>query len=169
MAFAPSKGKKHRFDKPGIPNLTSMIDIMVVILLFLLKSYSASGVLVTPAQGVELPSSTVTNEPLKVLSLVVTQQGLYEDLSDKADRLLEDYASLQNDQLVELPNLGSFLNQAQERSKALGREAKRTITVQGDKTIPYRWVLKIINTCAGSGFDKVDFVVLKESKYRGSM
>ena len=169
MAFAPSKGKKHRFDKPGIPNLTSMIDIMVVILLFLLKSYSASGVLVTPAEGIDLPASTVTNEPIKVLSLVAKKDGLYEDIADKADRLIEDAASLQNDELVELPKLGAFLNQVQERSHALGRENKRTITIQGDKTIPYRWVLKIINTCAGAGFDKVDFVVLKDSKYRGSM
>jgi biopolymer transport protein ExbD len=167
MAFAPSKGKKHRFDKPGIPNLTSMIDIMVVILLFLLKSYSASGVLVTPAEGIELPTSTVTNEPIKVLSLVVTNEGVYEDLSEKADRLIEDFASLQNDEYVELPQLGAFLNQVQDRSRSLGREDRHTITIQGDKTIPYRWVLKIINTCAGAGFDKVDFVVLKDSKYRG--
>ncbi len=167
MAFAPSKGKKHRFEKPGIPMLTSMIDIMIVILLFLLKSYSASGVLVQPAQGIDLPTSTVTNEPLKVLSLVATKDGLYEDISDKPDRLLEDLASLQNDELVDLPQLGAFLNKVQEHSKALGRETKRTITIQGDKTIPYRWVLKIINTCSNEGFDKIDFVVLKESKYRG--
>jgi biopolymer transport protein ExbD len=167
MAFAPSKGKKHPFEKPGIPNLTSMIDIMVVILLFLLKSYSPSGVLVQPAEGVDLPTSTVTFEPIKVLSLIATKDGLYEDASGAKKRLIEDFPSLQDDNLVDLPNLAKFLNQVQDRSHALGRESKRTITIQGDKTIPYRWILKIINTCSNSGFDKVDFVVLKESKYRG--
>jgi biopolymer transport protein ExbD len=167
MAFAPSKGKKHHFERPGIPNLTSMIDIMVVILLFLLKSYSTTGVLVMPAEGLELPSSTVTNEPIKVLSLIAKKDGLYEDVPGVNKRLIEDLPSLQNDNLVELPNLAKFLNQVQDRSHALGRESKRTITIQGDKTIPYRWILKIINTCSNSGFDKVDFVVLKESKYRG--
>ncbi|MCX6641320.1 MAG: biopolymer transporter ExbD [bacterium] len=167
MAFAPSKGKKHHFAAPGIPNLTSMIDIMVVILLFLLKSYSTSGVLVQPAQGVELPNSTVTNAPMKVLTIIAKKDGLFEEVSGIPGKIIEDFTSLQNDNLVELPNLAAMLEQVQQRSRALGREDKTTITIQGDKTIPYRWVLKIINTCASSGFDKVDFVVLKESKYRG--
>jgi len=167
MAFAPSKGKKHRFDKPGIPMLTSMIDIMVVILLFLLKSYSSSGVLVQPAEGVELPSSTVTNQPIKILSIIVGQDGLFEENQGRRGRRIEDLTSLQDDNQIELPELANLLHQVQERSRALGREDKSAVSVQGDKTIPYRWVLKIINTCANQGFDKVDFVVLKDSKYRG--
>jgi biopolymer transport protein ExbD len=167
MAFAPSKGKKHRFAAPGIPMLTSMIDIMVVILLFLLKSYSTSGVLIQPAQGVDLPSSTITTNPLKVLTIIVKKDGIFEEDNGRAGRRLDDFASLQNDALVDLPSLSSFLEKVQERTRSLGREDKTIITVQGDKTIPYRWVLKIINTCSNAGFDKVDFVVQKESKYRG--
>ncbi len=167
MAFAPSKGKKHRFDKPGIPMLTSMIDIMIVILLFLLKSYSSSGVLVQPAEGVDLPNSTVTNQPIKILSIIVGRDGLYEEDNGRKARLIEGFNSLQDDFQVELPGLADLLRQVQDRTRTLGREDKTAISVQGDKTIPYRWVLKIINTCAAQGFDKVDFVVLKDSKYRG--
>jgi len=167
MAFAPSKGKKHRRPSATTPQLTSMMDMMVIMLLFLLKAYSVSGALIKPAQGVDLPNSTVMNEPQKVLSLIVTREGVYEDQSSIPGRKIEDLAPLQDDNLIELPQLLAFLNQAQERNRQLGRDEKSTLTVQGDKTIPYRWVLKIINTCSNAGFDKIDFVVMKDSKYRG--
>ncbi len=167
MAFAPSKGKKHHFEKPGIPMLTSMIDIMIVILLFLLKSYSSSGILVQPAEGVNLPSSTVANSPLKIFTIIAARDGLYEEASGKKGRMIENFASLQDDNLIELPKLGTILKQVQERSRALGQKDKTNISIQGDKSVPYRWVLKIINTCSNQGFDNVDFVVLKDTKYRG--
>jgi len=167
MAFAPSKGKKHRRAGAAMPQLTSMMDMMTIMLLFLLKAYSTSGAFIKPATGVDLPNSTVMKEPVKVLSLIVTKDGLYEDMASQRGKKIEDLASLQNDNLVELPQLAAFLNQAQERNRTLGREEKRTLTIQGDKTIPYRWLLKVINTCSSAGFEKVDFVVLKESKYRG--
>jgi len=167
MAFPPSKGKKHRRRPNAMPQLTSMMDMMTIMLLFLLKAFSTSGAFIKPAQGVDLPNSTVMNEPQKVLSLIVTRDGVYEDLASIKGKKVEDLASLQNDDLIDLPQLLAFLHQAQERSRQLGREEKRTLTVQGDKTIPYRWVLKVINTCSNAGFDKIDFVVLKDSKYRG--
>ncbi|HEX7344763.1 MAG TPA: biopolymer transporter ExbD, partial [bacterium] len=160
MAFPPSKGKKHGRRLAAMPQMTSMMDMMTIMLLFLLKAFSTSGAFIKPGEGVDLPSSTVMNEPQKVLSLIVTQDGVYEDLDSKRGKRVEDLISLQDDNLVELPMLSDFLNRAQERSRQLGREEKRTLTVQGDKTIPYRWVLKVINTCSNSGFDKIDFVVL---------
>ncbi|RJP75415.1 MAG: biopolymer transporter ExbD [Candidatus Zixiibacteriota bacterium] len=167
MAFAPSKGKKHRRPAAAMPQLTSMMDMMVIMLLFLLKVYSTSGALIKPADGVDLPSSTVAAEPVKVLSLLATRNGLYEEINAQQHRLIEDLAALQDDNQVELGNLSSFLHQVQDRNRRFGREETRTLTIQGDKTIPYRWVLKIINTCSNAGFEKIDFVVLKESKHRG--
>jgi biopolymer transport protein ExbD len=136
-------------------------------LLFLLKTYSVSGAFIKPAEGVNLPQSTVTQEPVKVLSLIVTPQGLFEDVSIEQRRLIEDVAALDDDAAIELDNLYAYLSMVQERNRHLGREEKRVLTVQGDKSIPYRWILKIINTCSSAGFDKIDFVVYKESKYRG--
>lgn len=167
MAFAPSKGKKHRRSGAAAPQLTSMMDMMTIMLLFLLKTYSVSGALIKPAEGVQLPNSTVTKEPAKVLSLIITRDGLYEDVSHKERRLIEDEASLQDDNAVELPKLFAYLSQVQDRNRQLGRDEKRTLTIQGDKTTPYRWILKVINTCSNAGFEKIDFVVFKESKYRG--
>lgn len=167
MAFAPSKGKKHLKREPAKVSMTSMMDILTIMLLFLLKTYSVSGALMKPAEGVSLPTSTVDQEPMKVLSLIVTPRGLFEDVSINERRLLEDVASLQDDNTIDLANLYAYLAQVQERNRYLGRAEKRILTIQGDKSIPYRWILKVINTCSNAGFEKIDFVVYKESKYRG--
>ena len=167
MAFAPSKGKRHCTRIEAKLRITSLMDVMTIMLLFLLKTYSVSGAFIKPAEGVNLPQSTVTQEPVKVLSLIVTPQGLFEDVSIEQRRLIEDVAALDDDVAIELDNLYAYLSMVQERNRHLGREEKRVLTVQGDKSIPYRWILKIINTCSSAGFDKIDFVVYKESKYRG--
>ena len=167
MAFAPSKGKKH-LDRSELKfRITSLMDVMTIMLLFLLKTYSVSGALMKPAEGVDLPSSTVTQEPMKVLSLIITPEGLYEDISIEQRRMIEDLAALDDDNTIDLSNLYAYLTMVQERNRHLGREEKRVLTIQGDKTIPYRWILKVINTCSAAGFEKIDFVVYKESKYRG--
>lgn len=167
MAFAPSKGKRHLHREEAKLRITSLMDVMTIMLLFLLKTYSVSGALMKPAEGVELPNSTVTQEPVKVLGLIVTTDGVFEDTDPKVRQKIEGLVPLNDDNAVDLPNLYSYLSQVQARNRELGREEKRVLTIQGDRTIPYRWILKIINTCSAAGFDKIDFVVYKESKYRG--
>jgi len=167
MAFAPSKGKKHlRYEEAKL-RITSLMDVMTIMLLFLLKTYSVSGALMKPAEGVELPTSTVTQEPQKVLGLVVTPNGVFEDVAAENRPLIEGVANLNNDNIVTLDNLYAYLSNVQARNRELGREEKRVLTIQGDRSTPYRWILKIINTCSAAGFEQVDFVVYKESKYRG--
>ena len=40
-------------------NITSMMDMMTIILVFLLKSYSTQDISVAPSEDLELPVSTV--------------------------------------------------------------------------------------------------------------
>ena len=60
MAFAPSKAKKHRRRRnPSmVLQITSMMDIFTILLVFLLKSYSAEGQLVRIAEAIKVPTST---------------------------------------------------------------------------------------------------------------
>ena len=167
MAFPPSKGKKHLAKAEAKLRITSLMDVMTIMLLFLLKTYSVSGALMKPAEGVDLPSSTVTLEPVKVLGLIITPEGIFEDIAIEERRMIEGVDILNDDSILDLPNLYNYLYKVQKRNRFLGREEKRVITIQGDKSIPYRWILKVIDTCSGVGFEKIDLVVYKESKYRG--
>src|SRR5690606_30260056 len=59
--------------------ITSMVDMFVILLVFLLKSYSTSAVNITPSKNLSLPKSAAVMDPQDVLKLVVSRDGVYVD------------------------------------------------------------------------------------------
>jgi biopolymer transport protein ExbD len=53
--------------------ITSMVDMFVILLVFLLKSYSTSPVNITPSKNLTLPKSAAVVDPQDVLKLVVSK------------------------------------------------------------------------------------------------
>jgi len=161
MAFPPSKGKKNRRkEKEGL-TLNSMMDMMTIILLFLLKSFSTSGALIQPSPLLELPSANRDLDPKKAIAILVTRDGILEDMEGKQPRVLATMDEMANADLVVLPNLEAFLVESKEFKAKVGIQFKGEITVQCDKDVPYEWLLKVINTCGQAEYGTIDFVVKK--------
>src|ERR1700733_480507 len=59
--------------------MTSMINMFTIIVVFLLKSYASSSVEIAVNQNVRLPSSTASQSPVEALKLIVSTQGIYVD------------------------------------------------------------------------------------------
>jgi len=57
--------------------ITSMVDMFVILLVFLLKTYSTSPVNITPKQGMRIPESTATTDPVDVVKLIVSQDAVF--------------------------------------------------------------------------------------------
>ena len=55
--------KARRPSEPAGLNITSMMDMMTIILVFLLKSYSTQDISIAPSEDLELPVSTVRRHP----------------------------------------------------------------------------------------------------------
>ncbi len=161
MAFAPSKGKKNRRKEEAGLSLNSMMDMMTIILLFLLKTFSTSGALIQPSPLVELPYASREMEPKKAVSILVTNQGVFED-KEGSQNLLANSDEFANTDIVILPNLEAYLNEARQLKEDVGMQFKGEVTVQCDKMIPYEWLLKVINTCGQAEYGTIDFVVKKE-------
>ncbi|MBM3325884.1 MAG: hypothetical protein FJY65_02715 [Calditrichaeota bacterium] len=160
MAFAPSKSAKHRKREKGELMLNSMMDMMTIILLFLLKTMGSSGALLRPSPYVELPKAMRDKEPQKGLCILITEQGIFEDM-ERNPRMLVDTQELTDADNVVLPNLETFLNDQKEFTKRLGKPFKGEITIQCGKEVTYDWLLKVINTCGQTEYATLDFVVLK--------
>lgn len=162
MAFPPSKGAKHRKKQEGGMILGSMLDMMTVILLFLLKLMGSSGALIRPSPYVHLPSAIREMKPQKSISILVTTQGVLEDVEKKTN-LLSSPEEINDPNNVVLPGLQTFLDQQKEFTEHLGQKFKGIITIQCDKDVTYDWVLKVINTCGQASYGTIDFVVAKKS------
>ena len=161
MAFAPSKGAKHRRkEKEGLI-LGSMLDMMTVILLFLLKLMGSGGLL-RPSPYVHLPAAVREMQPQKAVSILVNSQGVLEDV-EKTPHLLSSPEEINDPNNIVLPGLETFLNESKDFTEHLGKKFKGVITIQCDQAISYDWVLKVINTCGQASYGTIDFVVIKKT------
>jgi biopolymer transport protein ExbD len=159
-AKAPSKGKKHGPSETPMPKMTSLMDMMTIILLFILVQFFATGELIKLAPGVELPSSTSPTSPTKAVSVYLSPRGLFVDTGTDREEILARPDELNDENLLVLPGLGNFLKNYQKGLKDRGKEEQRgLITIQGDRRISYQWLLKVIQTCVNNDFNTFDFVV----------
>lgn len=163
MAFPPSKSARHRRkEKQGLM-LTSMMDMMTIILLFLLKTMGSSGALLRPSPFVELPKAQREREPQKGLSLLIQENAILEDM-EKNPREIVSSEELNDPNNVILPSLEQFLVDYREFTHRLGKVFKGEVTIQCDKDVTYDKLLKVINTCGQSEYGTLNFVILKEGR-----
>lgn len=143
--------------------LTSLIDIMVVLVFFLLKSFVAGGDVMTPAPGINLPNSTSASKPAQ--SLVVT---VYESHLMVGDETIPFEATPAAGDLS-LPLLAERLTAVNAQVEDLARrkgeavEGHRKATIQGDRGIEFRQLERVMFTLSQAGYDQISLAVLQAS------
>jgi len=156
--FASHKRRK----EPAQLKMTSMMDILTVLLLFLLKSFVVEGEVITPASGVELPESHSQTTPQESLVVAIDQTRVSVGGEIVADLAQDDGGLL-------IAGLADRLDDARAQMLALEErrgqeiESLERITVQGDRDMPYAVLRRVMYTCNQSGFAEVQLAVLKTS------
>lgn len=156
----------HRSRRPAQTHklrMTSMMDILVVLLLFLLKSFVVDGEAMTPPPGVQLPESSSETHPENSVRLAVNDRGIL--LGDELVATM-DAVRAQEDMLI--PGLAERLVKVREQMDKLsakkGRTAEnRTVTIQGDRDLEFAVLQKIMYTLSQEGFAEISLAVIKKS------
>ena len=131
------------------PQLTSLIDVMTLLLAFLIMTFSVEGNLVTPARDLELPESASKKNPVPVLTieLSMTQVIAGGSVIEKMEKLNADSSMLVKPLLAYLQNINASV--------------KREILIQSDKRIEFRVLKKIMYTCGKAGFERFSVLVIQ--------
>lgn len=133
------------------PQLTSLIDVMTILLVFLIKSFSVQGNLITPSPDLELPISISTIPPKTMLSIEISKTGvLYE-----GTQIVQINEFAQNDTLLIEPLYHWMILQ---KSKSQNPKKDPQVLIQSDKEIEFNIVKRVMFTCSKAGF--IDFSVL---------
>jgi biopolymer transport protein ExbD len=144
-------------------NITSMMDMFTIILVFLIKNYSTEGTIVTPADDLTLPKSTVELHAKESLSLTIAQGSVA--VEDRRVLAPEDYRALlaQKDFMIEpLFNvLKKFADEAQKLEDRTGKPFSGSISIQGDTAIPYNVLTRIMYTCGQAGYPNMNLLVYR--------
>lgn len=158
------KSRTGRGVKGFKPQLTSLVDVMTILLIYLLQSFSTEGDIVTVHKDLILPESSATKQPeLKVTLMVNNKYILAEDAQVAT---VEEVLS--NDDLV-IPNLSGWLEKRRMATEKIEKYSTTTkfsgdITIQGDKRIRFRLLKKIMYTCGQQGYNNFSLAVRRRGE-----
>ncbi len=161
MAFVPSRRKKHLSLEKDELNLNSMMDMMTIILLFLLKTYSTTGQIMTPSEDLKLPFSNSTEQPKKELSVSVTRHSIM-----MGNDILMDLKDMPQDENLVRPlfaRLTQLAKQAQEDEIRYGKPFNHEVIIQADENTPFQVLVKVLYTCGQSEYNKLRLLTYQES------
>ena len=142
-------------------DITSLLDILVILLVFLLKSYNASDLKLEPAAKISLPDSK--SQQLGRHSVIVQVNvdkeiwinndkiGLLSPGGDKIDVLFDQLKKMKDEEQEQLRTIANV----EERKK---KESKQVNLVL-DQALPYQVVRRVMHTSAMAGYPEFKFIV----------
>lgn len=146
--------------------ITSMVDMFVILLVFLLKSYSTSPVNITPKEGLRLPESSSSVEPVDVVKLIVSTDGVFVE-NDRILTLTDGQVGKEDVESADpqfLRKLYEALDERAKRAKSISEvndsfEFDGKILVQADRTLSYDLLKRVMYTSMMAGYSDVKLAV----------
>jgi biopolymer transport protein ExbD len=141
--------------KPSIHadlNLTPMIDTLIVMLIFLVKSYSVTPSYLTPTQSIELSRTSSKESAPDKPALIIGKDGILLNgqvlIAFKNGVPVRDFSK---DAFI--PELKEKL----DKMKTADPDFSGTLILQADKSIPFHVLRPILRTAGVSGFYDIKF------------
>lgn len=162
-ASAKGKAAKKAFRKHGKRsvysslNLTPMIDMFVMLVIFLIMQFSATGEILYINKDVVLPKAKMTAELLRAPVITVTKDQIRFE-----DKLVQKVADLQGEDIFKSEELGKRLQEYKKSYEInnIKELFKGEVIIQGDSNVPFHVVKKVLNTCAANGFFTINYAVI---------
>ncbi len=154
--------RSSRSFKPPKLNITSMMDMFTIILIFLLFSFSSEPELAGLDKDIQLPHSTSRTNFQDTIKLVLSKSTL--KIGDEVVAQIKDGVIIDMDP-KDLKS-SDLYRQLSDRSKTLikstiGHEEPRPILLLCDRRLPFKTINQITKTAALAGFPNFQFAVLE--------
>jgi biopolymer transport protein ExbD len=154
--FAGGHGKKSGFADLLI---TPLVDMFVIIVLFLIANFSATGEVLMMRKDISLPEAANVKEVEMVPVVLIS--GTDVSVSGQVVATVDD---LDREEALNVPALEEKLREMKKQYEDLrgagGEAFKGDINIQGDKQVPFKRLKKIMYACATAGFGNINFAVL---------
>ena len=169
MALGRRKNRKQPFIPPKL-QITSMMDMFTIILIFLLFSFSDKPETIKLEKDLELPVSSAKLDYNDHIKLVLSQNSLYlgeERIAEIQDGKIEglNTTSLKESKLYKelaaLHEAGKNKEQNDQDVDATKVEQQESILFLCDRRLSFKTVNSIIKTAGMAGYPNFQFGVLK--------
>lgn len=171
MRFRKALARKKRKEREAAGeikelNITAMMDMMTILLVFLLKSFASSSAAVTASEDVRPPISTTRATPKDTVAVTITPKNIM--VGDKeVVRLVNGQVPAEQLQGRLVVPLDAQLKKEVEKLKYIADRNpaapfSRELSVIGDKKVPYDMLLTVLYTAGQNELENYRFVVLKK-------
>src|SRR3954469_14946292 len=132
-------------------NLTSMVDMLTILVVFLLQTFSASGELLTVQKNIALPEALNFKDLEQAPIIAVSKESVTLDGRMVADAAVLNQENTSDwkindlhDQLVTLKNNYKLLHPSED--------FKGLVIVQADKGVDFKVIKKVMYSCGVAGY-----------------
>jgi len=142
--------------------LTSLMDIFIVIVIYLLMNQSMGGDVITPPKAIKLPSSVVETSPRQTVVMIVSD----EEVVIQGDRIASINEVLANDDDF-IEEVGIRMQQIRESYIGLSDESMANsteVTILADQSVPFKVLRKLMSTSSSAGYSKISLAVNNKDK-----
>ena len=147
--FFSDKGR--RKSEPMDIDITSLLDILVILLVFLLKSYNASNLKLDLVKDLKVPNSEARK--LGAHSVIV-QVDRQHNIWVKRKKIGSIDISGQK-----IDSLYTCLEEEQKQYELKNKKKNKAINLVFDKELSYKKMKKIMHTSALAGYTEFKFIV----------
>jgi len=157
-------------------NITSMMDMLTIILVFLLKSFSTEEISVRPSTDLEIPVSSAAKAPKLAVNIVVSRREILVDgvpvvtLENVVDSRgldsvripdAEKQGLVVSDLFKVLDEKSQIARGLDARTDAEDLEFQGQVLLQCDRRVPFSLLREVMHTAGQAKFDEFRFVVIK--------
>jgi len=161
MSKRRSRRPNPRRTQGGI-TMTSLMDILTTLLLFVLKSFVMEGEAVTTVPGVTLPEST---SEVPAQSAVVV--AIFDDVIMMDGEVVAKVSKESKSRDLMIEALAERLDASRAQSEEIsrlrgdkGEEFLGKVSIQGDRAIHFAILQRVMYTCSQSGFENISLAVI---------
>lgn len=144
-------------------NITSMVDMLMILTVFLLMTFSASGELLTVQKNIILPEAQNWRDLEQAPIIAVSKDSVTLD-----GRMVADATVLNQDNTADwkIVELHDTLVTLKNNYKLLhpSDEWKGMVIVQADRGVDFKVIKKVMYSCSLAGYQNVNFAVQQKSK-----
>ena len=148
-------------------NLTAMVDMFTMLVIFLLSTFSATGELIMSQKGVQLPSALNDKELERAPIITITR----DTVAFKGDSVADPKA-LEEDQSTEwkIPELFDRLQlekfnfEKQDMPEATKQKLRGLVVLQADKSVDAKVLNRVMKTAYAAEYTEVMFAITKKKR-----
>ena len=149
-------------------NITPMMDMMTIILVFLLKTFSSSTSTITFDQNLQVPKSITQLKPKEAVSVTITKKIVLiegEAIAPINNGKVDPAVKRDGENGYYITPLVDVLEKHARKEKRVaeltGQKFEAQLMLVADQTTPYRLLTEVLYSCGQAGYANYRLLVLK--------